>query len=457
MKKLLVYGIALLFVLTACGLLDDGAAGQLRSEEKLFTITGSSTGALYRGSSRQFVVNPKYDVIWTVEGADPVGGTAITLTESKRGRLTVGKDETNRTFTVKATSVENPQDFNTVTVTVDGIPAVWKDLTAGLEGLITNKASGWKWFAVSVNDDLGASFGIKVLAYGEGVGTGNGRWVVGGGSDRPDDYHITTHYNYPVMAYSDDDGDTWKEIHPNPALQFEETPMCLIYDGPVGKKKFVFSTKKNSVFWSKDGIKWTRVSNAVPGDAPPDSTHYLWQVLYGDVDRADGGKGIYLVRGERSGYSWSYDGETWSKKYGTFIWEECTSMDLQYGTGIVDGNPVKMFLGTGYEKAWFHCYSLNGETWELLEEGEVDALQFVPLPPAGANERISWWLDEADTSTLNFAVDTTTYKYAGEEGLIIESPDVSSHAEFVAYGNGKYLAVGLGRRLARTEAETAKK
>jgi hypothetical protein len=466
MKKLLVYGIALLFVLTACEQVDDGGiadglAGDntgTGAKEQIFTITSNSDGALYRGDTRQFAVNPKYSVTWTVEGANP--GTVIKPINATSGRLAVGAEETSKTFTVKATSVENPQAFNTVTVTVDGLPTVWTDLTAGLEGLITNKTSGWKWFVVAVGNG-NASFGINVLAYGEGVGTGQGRWVVGGGGDRPVEGYSTTYHRYPVMAYSDDDGDSWTEIHPTPALLFEELPECLIYDGPAGNKKFVLSTQKNSVFWSEDGIKWTRVSYVLPGYAPPDSTHYLWQVLYGDIDRADGGKGIYLVRGERGRYSWSYDGKNWEKHYAIadqkYIWERCTSMDLQYGTGIINGNRVKMFFGPGYEEGWFHCYSLDGETWELLEETEVGAVQFVPLPPAGANQRISWWLDEADTSTLNFASDTTIYTYAGESGPLVEHEGVSSYAEFVAYGNGKYLAVGKGRRLARTDAETAKK
>jgi hypothetical protein len=68
-----------------------------------------------------------------------------------------------------------------------------------------------------------------------------------------------------------------------------------------------------------------------------------------------------------------------------------------------------------------------------------------------------WWLDEADTSTLNFAPDTTIYTLGEKSGIIEEGPGVSSHVEFIAYGNGKYLAVGKGRRLARTDAETAKK
>jgi hypothetical protein len=406
-----------------------------------------------------FAVNPIHAVTWTVEG-NTDSGTTITKRTTTSGKLKVGEEETNRTLTVKAVSVENPQAFNTITVAVDGIPAVWTDLTAGLEGLITNKASGWKNFGVSVGNG-GTSFGIKVLAYGEGVGPGQGRWVVGGGGDRPVEGHPTTSHRYPVMAYSDDDGDSWTEIHTTPVLLYEETPECLIYDGPAGNKKFVLSTRKNSVFWSEDGITWTRVSYVLPGYAPPDTTHYLWQVLYGDIDRADGGKGIYLVRGERGKYSWSYDGKTWAQHLAKadwkYVWQECSSMDLEYGTGIIGGKSVKMFFGTGYEEAWFHCYSLDGETWVLLEEGEVDALQFIPLPPAGANQRISWWLDEADISTLNFAPDTTIYTYAGESGPLVEHEGVSSHAEFVAYGNGKYLAVGLGRRLARTDAETAKK
>jgi hypothetical protein len=279
MKRFLVYGIAILFVLTACEQVQDsGETGGLGStdnpgtEEKLFTITGSGSGPLKRGSSRQYVVNPKYDVTWTVEG-NTDSGTAVTALDTTKGRLKVGKEETNKTLVVKATSVDYPQAFGTVTVTVDGFPAVWTELTDRLAGLITNKANCWIWFSVSVVDP---SFGINVLAYGEGVGSGKGRWVAGGGSD---DVNTTPDFDYPVMAYSDDDGDSWTEIHPVPALLYQETPMCLIYDGPAGEKKFVLSTGKGSVFWSYDGITWTRVPNVLPDLAPADSLNYLDQVI----------------------------------------------------------------------------------------------------------------------------------------------------------------------------------
>jgi hypothetical protein len=460
MKKVLFCGIALLFVLTACGLLDDGTAGQQRSEEKLFTITGSSTGALYRGSTRQFVVNPKYDVIWTVEGADPEGGTAITLTETKRGRLTVGKDETNRTFTVKATSVENPQDFNTITVTVDGIPAVWKELTDRLAGLITNKANRWKLFQVDVGD---SSFGIHVLAYGEGVGPGKGRWVVGGGSDYHTGYS-NGDYLHPVMAYSDDDGETWTEIHTAPALLYEETTRCLIYAGPPDDKKFILGTARGNIFWSYDGEKWTKFTDVFPSYTPANGIKYICQVLYGDID-ANGGKGRYIAVNLTGRVTWSDDGgKTWVPHYADTDWRyvaDCTGIIVQYGTGIIDSKREKMFFGAGYKGNLtneVHCYSLDGIKWVTLDEDKVDAVAFEPNTPVGANGDISW-KDEADTSTLLFATEVTepyTSPWGGTDTLK-EGPGVNKHARFVAYGNGKYLAVGLGRRLAWTDAETAKK
>jgi hypothetical protein len=333
MKRFLICGIALLFVLTACEQTQDsGETGRLGSsdtgtgssdtntstEEKLFTITGSSTGALDRGSTRVFAVNPPYAVTWTVEG-NTDSGTFITERNATSGRLKVGAEETNRTLTVKATSVENPQAFSTVTVIVDGIPAVWTELTDGLAGLITNRTNGLMWFSVGVDN---ASHGIKVLAYGDEVdtGAGKGRWVVGGGSDYHESYAPVAGYFYPVMAYSDDDGQTWEEIHTITFL-YEELPECLIYDGPAGDKKFILSTRKGSVFWSYDGITWKRVSGVLPGYAHTDSISYMRQVIYGDIDRADGGTGIYLVRGERGRYTWSYDGKDWIRHYADTDWK----------------------------------------------------------------------------------------------------------------------------------------
>jgi hypothetical protein len=223
MKRFLIFGFALLFTLTACEQAQDGGTGVLDgantgtgTETTLFEINASGTGALTRGGTRQFTVNPKYDVTWAVVGANPDGGTAITGLTATRGSLKVGAEETSRIFTVKATSVEDPEAFSTVSVSVDGIPAVWTELTDGLKGLITNRANGWKFFHIYTDS---GSFGIHALAYGEGVGPGQGRWIVGGGSDHhPDEPYTNGGHFWPVVAYSDDDGDSWTEIQTTPTL-----------------------------------------------------------------------------------------------------------------------------------------------------------------------------------------------------------------------------------------------
>jgi hypothetical protein len=276
------------------------------------------------------------------------------------------------------------------------------------------------------------------------------------------------------MAYSDNDGETWTEIQTTPTLLYEEDTLCIIYDGPPDDRKFILSTGKGNVFWSYDGIKWTKFQFVHPGYAPENTTDRIRQVIYGDID-ANGGKGRYLAVGVKSRFTWSDDGgKTWVQHYADTDWRyvaDCDSITVQYGTGIISGKREKMFFGAGVKGTIIgeganqstlinevHCYSLDGIDWVTLGEDTVDALDFEPATPGGASGYLSWE-DEADTSALLFATEVTepyTSPWGGT-GTLKEGPGVNKHADFVAYGNGKYLAVGKGRRLARTDAETARK
>jgi hypothetical protein len=318
-----------------------------------------------------------------------------------------------------------------------------------------------------------ASFGIKALAYGEGVGTGKGRWIVGGGSDYHESYTPIDGYRYPVLVCSDDDGETWTEIHTTPELLYEEDTLCIIYDGPADDKKFILGTGRGNIFWSYDGITWTKFLDALPSYTPADGRKYIYQALYGDI-AANGGSGRYLAVGTRGRFTWSDDGgKTWVKHGASDDWRYVytspipgvfpggDSVFVRYGTGIIGGSRVKMFFMEGsnsqIEGGTIHSYSLDGIDWVILAEDKVAAVAFEPNTPAGANQRILWWLDEADTSLLDFAPDTTIYEYKGQTGTLKEGPGVNKHAEFVAYGNGKYMAAGKGRRLAIGYADVFRK
>jgi hypothetical protein len=465
-KKFLLYGIVVLFVLARCeqapsvGGVDKQDGGNTEEyTDSPFTgsVSSMNTGPMGKGVTRYFTVESDgKPVIWTVEGGSDGGETVIAPFNKFTGRLTVGNNENSMILIVKALSVEEDNAvLGTATVKVK----VWRELTAGLKGLITYRTNGVYMFSVGVDD---ASFGIMGLAYGEGVGPGKGRWVIGGGSDYHTGYS-NGNYLYPVMAYSDDDGETWTEIYTTPALLYEESTFCLIYDGPQNDKKFILSTSKGNVFWSYDGIKWTKFQQVHPGYAPADTTDYIQQVVYGDID-ANGGMGRYLAIGVESRFTWSDDGgKTWERHYASADWRYiayCDSMFVKYGTGIISGKRVKMFFGAGYKNTFeneVHCYSLDGENWVTLDEGNVAAVAFEPNTPGGANMDVSW-LDEADTSLLLFAIEVTEpYSWWGITGTLKEEPGVNKHAEFVAYGNGKYMAVGLGRRLAIGYADVFKK
>jgi hypothetical protein len=478
-KRFLICGIVVLFVLGGCEQTPEAGktltnSGDTEQEEEYSPFTGSvsssNTSPMGRGVTRSFTVESDgKPVIWTVEGGSDGGGTVIAPFNKFTGRLTVGNNENSMILTVKALSVEEDNAvLGTATVKVK----VWRELTAGLKGLITYRTNGFFWFRTGVDD---VSFGIRVLAYGEGVGTGKGRWVLGGGSDFRyglDDSGNGYHF-WPVMIYSDDDGETWTEIHTTPALLYEENTLCLVYDGPPNDKKFVLGTGRGNVFWSYDGVKWTKFLDVFPGSTPADGIKYINQALYGDID-ANGGRGRYIAVGTRGRFTWSDDGgKTWVQHYTTAderyvytspiegVFPGGDGVFVRYGTGFIGGKRVKMFFmeGTNHkiEGGVIHSYSLDGIDWVILAENKVDAVQFEPATPGGANARLSW-KDEVDTSNILFATEEIEpYTWWAIEGTLKEDTGVNKHVDFVAYGNGKYLAVGLGRRLAIGYADVFKK
>jgi hypothetical protein len=400
------------------------------NEPPAFTgaVTSKVTGFMSKGKSRQFRVNPGEAVRWEVQGGSEGGGTTI----SDSGSLSVGANEANITLTVKAISNESDEVLGTATVKVRG----WHEITENLSGLIWNESN---------KADI--SLGISAAAYGivNDVGGSHGRWVVAGTSSST----ISMQTLIPVIVYSDNDGETWAEgmnfanvAKPGmgKALLEEEVVKSLIYDGPEGDKKFIMGTYCGNIFWSYDGINWTKVWNVfnlVYGGNRLDPLGIpLYFIIYGTVNVNGVPTDRYIATGPSGMFAYSSDGKVWEKSDTLMLHNNFSISLIQYGTG--NGN-TKMFYaeyiapppGSGaVQEDDVFLYSIDGANWTSLTEGELTALNFQAAPPAGAYQGVTLSID-----TKGEAV------FAGDDNF-------TKKVNFVAAGNGYIMAVGNGRRAA---------
>jgi hypothetical protein len=466
--KVAAYLIASVFlVLSGCDQWAGGDSGKVVPIKDV-----SIAGVIEKGESWQFVIDNEVEVIWTVEGGSEGGGTTM----SPGGVLTVGRKEANITLTIKAISAEDDSVVDSATVKVKG----WKEITENLAGIFSNGLSG--------SQGRGGIIGITAAAYGAG------KWVVAG--------HSAKDWDLPVIAYSKDDGESWVKAD----FQFVTTGEgeevnhehihSLIYDGPEGNKKFIAGNYLGNILYSSDGVNWDRVVNIMPS-AEMVHANPLMQVVYGVVDVGGQAAGRYIVANGGGRFSWSSDGVSWTE--GEFAVPDTTyAMHILPGTGVIKGKRVRMFygwsgrakyLGSGVPGPYrTDFYSTDGASWPVLTvENPLEALQFDPSPPSGGYENLPiQMLDTSGTTGTSgnmfkgalFAGNTekddayfrdfVTEKFArrsynGKTYYIPEDAEYvqlefkyNNKVRFIAYGNGKYLAIGAGRRAALAHEEAFK-
>jgi hypothetical protein len=466
----------LLFTVSACENPTANPADTVpkTSSTGTFRITYSNQLSEFmdKGSSRIFTADTDKKVGWTVTGNTKGSATAISST----GRLTVGANETSITLTVRAEVVGNPAEWGEYKVKVRG----WHEITGRLEGVIQ---------------------GSNALAYAEGVGSGRGRWVMAGWGTNsvPGDM-------YPVTCYSDDDGKTWVQD-----MRFRRTDKSqgssiefltgyypelalarsFIYDGPAGDKKFVMGTSRGNIFWSRDGITWTKVWSGyvIPsesgGHSDPTGLN-LDNVVYGVVDTGAGIEGRYLVTGLPYGsYAWSRDAETWTQAERQYAYKRSNTITLsqampirwrtirlRYGTGKVGGVPTNMFFahwtaprppGMGVpQEVDLNLYSTDSINWTTLADANPEEIWYF-----NEDHSIWYWMGRdanmaLDSSVLAMdrdalaALDFQSRPLSGYrvmvdtkgETLFAGDDEYSKQVNFAVVGGGYIMAVGEGRRLA---------
>jgi hypothetical protein len=421
-----------LLLFSGCGQLEQSENEDTEETDNKTTVSGvesTETGIMTKGSTRQFSVSTGDEAIWTVEGTSPGAGTAI----NAKGLLIVGTKETGITLTVKAASAESNEELGTAAVKVKG----WKEITGNLADIFCNLDNGG-----------GTSIGVDVLAYSSGLN----RWVMAGGG-----LDSTINTIMPVVAYSDDDGETWVQV-PNPPLIEEEKPLCIIYDGPEGDKKFIIGGYRGHIIYSSDGETWKKVKNILQFFLPtkPDPPNPIRHIVYGTVDGEETGR--YIATGSGGEFAYSPDGITWTKGENM---PGGKSMKILYGSGDIDGNRAKMFFaqwiapqpGSGaVQEDDVNLYSSDGINWEgPLTEEELGTLHFTPTLTNGGYRDVPMKAVAMSGSmfkgTIFAKAENESFAYFNEyvDGKYIMSK-YNNKVSFTAYGNGKYIGVGMGRR-----------
>jgi hypothetical protein len=399
-----------------------------------------------KGKFRNFKIATGKKVDWKVEGGTG-SGTAI----DQNGRLFIGEDETSITLTVRATAVDNPEEWGEREIKVRG----WHEITENLKAIF---------------EDIGC------IAY-------NGsRWVAGG-----DDPASTPGWIIPAIAYSDDNGETWTKTENFTKFAGEywftaEEAVCsLIYDGPEGDKKFLLGTYCANVFWSYDGITWTKDVNVFNSNWP--FARMVGELVYGEVDVNGVPTGMYIATSttDENAYTtdtrdWAVGGKRWKtapRMMQNLTWKGTPVdpppygrvMDIQYGTGMVDGirrgiffaqriavirtNPSSPFP----QETDMYLYSTDGFSWEALatkidvstndrfngywfspvDKAGLATLAFQPAPPAGGSAWIYEFRPQIDTKGETL--------FAGNDAY-------SKEVKFALTGGGYIMAAGQGNRLA---------
>jgi hypothetical protein len=270
-----------------------GDPSKLYTKEAVFS---PAAGAIDSGGTVTLTSEDGGAIYYTLDGTTPTAetGTAYTvpiaITENTLIKAIAVKAGWNPSEVVEAKYLAR--------INAGGM--TWLDITGEIPNFgINNRAffakSGTRYVVVQggrswhSTDRLHWTEGGAVFSSGilSGLAAGNGRLVAIGSGGR---------------AYSLDEGETWTvQVGP-----FNN----IVWGGPTGEEVFVAGGIDGSIFWSSDGINWTKREAGVdadpwpPGDSGLSAGSYVTQIIW------EGGKFVAVAFYRDMAYS--VDGKTWT-------------------------------------------------------------------------------------------------------------------------------------------------
>jgi len=299
----------------------------------------------------------------------------------------------------------------------------------------------WAWTAVAdsttwqyqkyYNDTGTAS--ITAVAYG------NGRWVAGSYSYRP--YSNTGINEYQAkMAYSADNGVTWTAVADSKFnFDSEYTGINAI---AYGNNRWVAVGSQGKMAYSADnGVTWTAVADSKFGTS--------------DIKAVAYGNNRFVAVGGSGKMAYSANGESWTAVADSTIWDYNYTFNNAPNTikagiqAIAYGNNRFVAVGS-YGKM---AYSANGETWTAVADStiwqkgtyysggsqvysDINGIAYGngKWVAVGGEGKMAYSTDNGVTWTA--VADSTIWQYT------YSGSTYTSNIGDIAYGNGRFVAVG---------------
>jgi len=191
-----------------------------------------------------------------------------------------------------------------------------------------------------------------------------------------------------------------------------------------GGGKFVAVGQEGKMATSPDGTTWTAVTDSTFGTAVILSIAYV---------QLDANTGMFVAGSEGGEMATSPDGTTWTavtnSNFGSY-----PINTIAYGNG-------KFVAGSIYSKM---VYSSDGITWTAVTNSPFTANQYFSAIAYGGGKfvAVGGSIDPVDSNGK------MAYSSDGETWIAVMDSTFDNDIRNIAYGNGKFVAVGSGGKMA---------
>lgn len=247
-----------------------------------------------------------------------------------------GDGETSTAQNVQHAFAAEGEYFVTLTATnINGNVTIGRTIQAQ-ENVLTPNGDSWEYLQQTPLQQVGPRYGHAALVYNDKM------WVIGG--------HSGARYENDVWWSTD--GVTWTRATANAGWTARYGHTATVHNGKmwvIGGTVGV-NAYKNDVWWSTDGVTWTQAT----GNAGWDPRYQHASVAYDGKLWVFGGWGTTAPLTKNDVW-WSADGATWIQATASAAWSRRTAHTAE----VYDG---KMWVigGSGRNDVW---WSTNGLEW----------------------------------------------------------------------------------------------